>query len=93
MNDTNDNPRRMMCKSFRKQSVASNKKHFINSPCTSITYWPIIFELLAIVPRDEPDDEDELVPDLNSILVVCCRSSIVIVSSGVVFRAKGQMKL
>lgn len=53
----------------------------------------MIFELLAIVPRDEPDDEDELVPLLNNILVVCCLSSIVIVSSGVVGRARGQMKL
>ena len=53
----------------------------------------MIFELLDIVPRDEPDDEDELVPLLNNIFVVCCRSSIVIVSSGVVGRAKGQIKL
>lgn len=51
------------------------------------------FELLEIVPRDEPDDEDELVPVLNRILVVCWRSSMTIASSGVVARAKGQMKL
>jgi hypothetical protein len=33
------------------------------------------------------------VPVLNKIFVVCWRSSMTIVSSGVVGRAKGQMKL
>jgi hypothetical protein len=60
-------------------------------PCINITYCPTTFELLDIVPREGP--LDELVPDLNKILVVCCRSSIVMVSSGVVCRAKGQIKL
>jgi hypothetical protein len=62
-------------------------------PCISIPYCPISFELLDIVPRDEPEDDDELVPDLNRIFVVCWRSSIVIVSSGDVGRARGHMKL
>lgn len=51
------------------------------------------FELLEIAPRDDPDDDDELVPVLNRIFVVCCRSSIIIVSSGDAGRARGQMKL
>lgn len=51
------------------------------------------FELLAIVPRDDPDDDDELVPVLKRILVVCWRSSTVMFSSAVAGRAKGQMKL
>lgn len=51
------------------------------------------FELLAIVPREEPDDEDEVLLDLKRILVVCCRNSIIIVSSGDAGRASGQMKL
>jgi hypothetical protein len=29
------------------------------------------FELLEIVPRDDPDEDDELVPVLNKIFVVC----------------------
>lgn len=49
--------------------------------------------LLDIVPRDEPDDDDELVPVLKRIFVVCCRNSMITVSSGVVGRAKGQIKL
>lgn len=51
------------------------------------------FELLATVPRDDPDDDEELVPVLNRIFDVCWRSSIVMFSSGVAGRAKGQMKL
>lgn len=50
-------------------------------------------ELLAVVPRDELDDEDEPAPVLNSIFDACCRSSIVIFSSGVAGRASGQIKL
>lgn len=61
----------------------------INSPCISIAYWPMTFELLAMVPRDEPDEE----PDLKRIFVDCWRSSTIIVSSGVAGRASGQMKL
>lgn len=50
-------------------------------------------ELLEIAPRDDPDDDDELVPVLKSIFVVCWRSSMTIVSSAVAGRAKGQIKL
>lgn len=65
----------------------------VNQPCINITYCPMTLELLAIVPRDEPDDEDELVPDLNKIFVVCCRSSMTMFSSGVAGRANGHIKL
>lgn len=51
------------------------------------------FELLEMVPREDPDDDDELVPVLNRIFVVCCRNSMIIVSSGVAGRARGQIKL
>lgn len=51
------------------------------------------FELLAIVPRDDPDDDEELVPVLKRIFVVCWRSSTIIVSSGTAGLAKGQIKL
>lgn len=51
------------------------------------------FELLAMAPRDDPDDEEDEAPVLKRILVVCCRSSMTIVSSGVAGRASGQMKL
>lgn len=49
--------------------------------------------LLEIAPRDDPDEDVELVPVLKRIFVVCCRNSTTIVSSGVVGRAKGQIKL
>lgn len=51
------------------------------------------FELLEIVPRDEPDDDDVPAPDLKRILVVCWRSSMMIDSSAVAGRARGQIKL
>lgn len=63
-----------------------------NLPCISITYCPMTFELLVMVPR-EGLDEDELAPVLNRALDVCCRSSMIIVSSGEAGRARGQMKL
>jgi hypothetical protein len=67
-------------------------KHPRDSPCISSTYCPTTLELLEMVPRDEPEDDDPA-PALNRILVVCCRSSTTIVSSGDVGRASGQMKL
>lgn len=63
-----------------------------NQPCISITYCPRTFELLEIVPRDDPED-DVLVPVLKRIFVVCWRSSMMIVSSAEAGRASGQMKL
>lgn len=51
------------------------------------------FELLEIVPRDDPDDDDVPAPDLKRIFVVCWRSSMMIDSSAVAGRARGQMKL
>jgi len=65
----------------------------VNPPCISIEYCPMTFELLAIVPLDDPDDDDELVPVLKRIFVVCCRSSMTMVSSGLAGRASGHMKL
>lgn len=58
-------------------------------PCISIAYFPIILLLLLIVPRDV----DEPIPVFSRIFVVCCRSSMIIASSGVAGRAKGQIKL
>lgn len=51
------------------------------------------FELFDIAPRDDPEDDEELVPVLKRIFVCCWRSSTTIVSSGAAGRAKGQMKL
>lgn len=66
----------------------------LNLPCASMTNRPIIFVLLVMLPRLEGvPDPDTPIAVLSRILVVCCRSSTVIVSVSSAARASGQMKL